>query len=88
MSTLGDEASSRRGRVLLQLQGLELLLGVAAKQRDSHHSGGCFVYSWGTVASCPFGGGAKIYTIMVRVSLAHPSHRRMWAYTTRALHIA
>ena len=36
MTILGAEASSRRGRVLQQLQGLELLRAAAAKQRDGH----------------------------------------------------
>ena len=36
MTILAAEASSRRGRVLQQLRGLELLRAVAAKQRDSH----------------------------------------------------
>ena len=43
MSFLGAEASGRRGGVLLQPPGLELLRGVAAKQRGSHHSGGCLI---------------------------------------------
>ena len=77
MTTLGAKASGRRGRVLQQLQGLELLRADAAKQRQmlrlppplplACSQGGAYVREGLLAIPCTFahGGGCMCTLSMV-----------------------